>query len=626
MQEPSQTDSRPAARRNRRRFSAWVALPIGVAIVVAGGFGWQAFNARNATNPTSTVTVGRGTITVTVSGSGTIQPARSLTLPIQVAGTVTEILVDTGDPVQIGDPLVRIDPREYQLQLQQAEATLRSAEARLAEVQGEGATAIEIEQAKLTLRSAEIQLAKIEEGNSTAADLRSAQANLQSAQARLQALTDPALADLSSAETRVVQAEAQLQSTRDSTSATKSRAELSLQQAVSSLTQAQARYATAKQNWEYAQATGNDPIQPDQTSSSGGTTPNKLTDGEMQQYYDTFVQAEATLKSAEASVAQAQIAYDSARQQETLSVAQAEQTLRDARIQLEALRNPSPEALASARAAVTQAQAQLDNLRSGGTAKDLATAQIQVDQARLNLEQLTSAGSQADLAAAEASVAQAKTQLEQAKLDLERTTISAPFSGVIASVDLIEGANASSGSQAVTLVDPSALHIDVNLSEVDAAQVQVGQPVELSFDALEGTIIPGTVDQIAPIATVQQNVVTYLVRIAFQPGNAKLKLGMSATGEIQIEQRTDVLIAPSRAIQNQNGRSFVQVQTGVGLPAVQVEIETGLSSDGQVEITGCVETGNQCLKEGDTLIVAATTRTTTQSGQNRGGIPFGPGR
>ena len=77
----------------------------------------------------------------------------------------------------------------------------------------------------------------------------------------------------------------------------------------------------------------------------------------------------------------------------------------------------------------------------------------------------------------------------------------------------------------------------------------VGQPVTLTFDALPDAKITGTVATVAPVATTEQNVVTYAVQVAFDPGTTAVKVGMSATADIQVEQVTGALLVPSRAIQ-----------------------------------------------------------------------------
>jgi hypothetical protein len=53
---------------------------------------------------------------------------------------------------------------------------------------------------------------------------------------------------------------------------------------------------------------------------------------------------------------------------------------------------------------------------------------------------------------------------------------------------------------------------------------------------------------------------------------------------------------------------------------------TGLSANGQTEILSCVDTGGQCLQEGDTLVINATTTSTTQQRGGLGGFGGGGGQ
>ncbi len=193
----------------------------------------------------------------------------------------------------------------------------------------------------------------------------------------------------------------------------------------------------------------------------------------------------------------------------------------------------------------------------------------------------------------------------------------------------------SSGGAAITLIDRSKLHIDINLSETDAAKVQIGQPVALTFDALPNVTLQGKVATIAPAATVSQNVVTYPVQVEFDPGTTPVKVGMSATADIQIQQINNAILVPSRAVQTSGSSRSVTVLQGPQRVPVTVQVEVGATSNGQTEILSCVDTGAQCLRTGDLLSIPSTTTTTTTQGGNRGPggfggggvrIPFGGGR
>jgi HlyD family secretion protein len=624
----SRAGDRSGAARPARRRLRWLFIPL-ILLVVAGIVLWRLRISSTASTTTTTAMVSQGDLTISVTGSGTVAAARTVELPFQQQGTITSVDVKVGDQVTAGQTMAAIDAGDLQLQLQQAQADLKSAQAKLDQARHGSATPQDLASAQAALDSAKAQLTQTRSGSATKADIQSAQASLAAAQAKLDALKNPSTASLSAARTQLAQAQTNLQTQRDSLSQAKTSAYNQMQQSVNSLTQAQSKYATAKKNWDYIQATGADPTQPTRTDSKGETVKNKLSDTQRQQYYDTYVQAEAALRSAETAVAQAQLSYDTARQKEAAEVPLLEQQAADAQAQIDALLNPTASDLTQAQAQVTQARAALEKLMQGGTAAEITQAQGQVTQAQANLESLTAPAIEPDIAAAEASVIQAQANLATAERNLEQATLKAPFDGVVSAVAVQPGGIANSGTGAITLVDRSTLHIEVNLSETDAAKVQVGQPVTLTFDALPNVTLTGKVATIAPVATVNQNVVTYPVQVEFNPGDALVKVGMSATADIQLEQISDAILVPSRAVQTSGATKTVTLLQGADRTPVTVQVETGATSNGQIAITSCVETGAQCLRPGDIVSLSATTSSTsTQSGNrssNLGGPPpFGP--
>jgi HlyD family secretion protein len=626
----SGASDRSGATRFARRRLRWLFIPLILIIAAGAFFGLRSRSTTTAT--TSTATVSQGDLIISVTGSGAVAAARTVELPFQQQGTITAVDVRVGDNVTAGQTLATIDPADLQLQLQQAQADLKSAEAKLSQAQHGSATEQDLVSAQASLESAKAQLDQTRQGSATSADIQSAQAALAAAQAKLDALKNPSPAVLSAAKTQLAQAQTNAQTQRDNLSQAKTSAYNQMQQAVNSLTQAQSKYATAKKNWDYIQATGADPTTPTRTDSRGETVKNKLSDTQRQQYYDTYVQAEAALRSAETTVAQAQLSYDTARQQEAAEVPLLSQQTADAQAQLDALLNPTASDLRQAEASVVQARANLDKLRQGGTVAEVTQAQAQVTQAQSNLESLSAPASAPDLAAAEAGLIQAQTALATAQRNLEQATLKAPFDGVVSAVAVQEGGLASSGTAAITLVDRSKLHIEVNLSESDVAKVQLGQPVALTFDALPDVTIKGTVATIAPAATVEQNVVTYPVQVEFEPGETPVKVGMSATADIQLQQISDAILVPSRAVQTSGDTKTITLLQGPDQTPKTIQVETGVTNNGQTALISCVENGTQCLQPGDIVSVSASgttsSTTSTQSGNrgsNLGGPPpFGP--
>jgi HlyD family secretion protein len=82
-----------------------------------------------------TSTVERGDISVSVSATGTVNPVSQVTVGSQVSGTLDKVYVDFNDHVTAGQLLAKIDPRNYESALKQAQANLASAQASLTQAQ-----------------------------------------------------------------------------------------------------------------------------------------------------------------------------------------------------------------------------------------------------------------------------------------------------------------------------------------------------------------------------------------------------------------------------------------------------------------------------------------------------------
>jgi HlyD family secretion protein len=506
-------------------------------LLAAGAYYTFGRNTTSMAEPAGPATKAAAAIAEnTIISEGSVVPLQSAALSWATTGTVAELLVKEGDTVNQGAPLARLDTRSLELQVATAEVELQSAKARRDQALEGNAMPQQIAAAQAAVVNAEAQLAKVRSGNVTAADIASAEAGVRAAQARLDALRNPTPSAISSAELQVRQAEINLQQTRDSASATKTTAELSMRQAVETLTQAQSAYSTALQQWQHVQDTGTDPGSPTVTDAAGNESDNTLNDNQRQQYYDAFVQAEATMRSAEQAVAQAKVTFEDARQQEILAVQQAEAQLADARVQLAALRSPGRAAITQQQAALDQARAALQKLQEGGTESDVAIAQAEVDRAQANLEQLTAPATRTDQAILEAAVSQAEQQLKQAELALEQATLRAPIAGTIASLNLKVGEVPSPSQAAIVLADFDHWQIETSdLTELSVVQIKVGDPATIRFDALNGVTLPGTVERIGTVGTNKQGDITYTVVIVPTAWDARLRWNMSATVTIEPE-------------------------------------------------------------------------------------------
>ena len=405
---------------------------------------------------------------------GTVMPAQDADLSFGTQGIVARVLVKEGDQVQPGDLLAVLDTRALDQQVAQAEANLASARAGRVALD-EGPSEAQLQAAQAQVRQAEIGLAQAQ-------------------------VAQPQTVE--AARAAVAQAQASLQQTRDALSAQKTQAEQRMFQAAEAVVQAQAAYSQAYWNEEFVERTGANPNQPYATLPNGEQIPNDLADIQKLPYSTALKQAAAQLRSSEQALEAARIEFENARQAEITGIAQAEQQL-------------------------AQTQTNLNKLQLDGNSDQIAAAQVSVDQANANLRQLYASPRQSDLARAAASVQAATAALEGARVARASAELYAPFAGTIGQVNISPGAPSSpAAGPPIYLVDISALHVDVPVSDVLIGRVQLGQRATISADALPGRSFAGEVSYIAPSATVSGNVRTYTVRLAIADP-AGMRAGMS---------------------------------------------------------------------------------------------------
>jgi HlyD family secretion protein len=254
----------------------------------------------------------------------------------------------------------------------------------------------------------------------------------------------------------------------------------------------------------------------------------------------------------------------------------------------------------SAQAALQSAQAKLAQLQAGPTQTDLEAARSGVATAAATLASKSGSVRASDIALQQEAVHQAELAVRQAQLDLDNNTLVAPFDGIVASINGNPGESATSGTTGfMTLVDPSQVRIDVSVDETDVAKVAVGKSASLTFDALPGRPYRGSVIAVSPTGTLSQGVVSYPVSLSIDARNQVLPSGLTTSATITIDEKSDVLVVPLRAVRRQGREQTVDVMGEDGKPVTR-PIKTGVQSDQLIEIT-------DGLQEGDQVVVQSTT-------------------
>jgi len=214
----------------------------------------------------------------------------------------------------------------------------------------------------------------------------------------------------------------------------------------------------------------------------------------------------------------------------------------------------------------------------------ISAAQLQLDASELQLEAV-----ELQLAAAEQAIPEAEKQLQWA-------IITAPFAGTISSVDVDEGDTVLATQIIMQLIDLTSLELEAEVDEIDVAEVEPGQRVIIEVDALPTLQLEGEVVSISLLPEVEAGVVLYRVKIGFDVSpDLGLRVGMSATADIVIDERNNVLLVLSRAIQRDSqGNPMVEVMVDEQIE--ERAVVTGISDGFETEIIDGLNEGEVVLR------------------------------
>jgi HlyD family secretion protein len=191
-----------------------------------------------------------------------------------------------------------------------------------------------------------------------------------------------------------------------------------------------------------------------------------------------------------------------------------------------------------------------------------ATADAGLTQAQARVAQ---AKAQQDSAAKH--VAQARANLTRVTDVLQKTTYSAPYNGVVTNLPVREGESVvigiqnALGSTLMTIADMSVITAEVKVDETDIVNVRLGQPAEITIDAIPKKTFHGTVSEIGDNAIVRSSGVStsqsttaseeakdFKVVVTLTDPPADLRPGLSTTAKITTAKRSNVLSVPIQAL------------------------------------------------------------------------------
>jgi RND family efflux transporter MFP subunit len=361
------------------------------------------------------------------------------------------------------------------------------------------------------------------------------------------------------------------------------------------------------------------------------------------------IQTKTDIERERAALAVAEAALQQVEQSAQLQIATAEAGVRQAQAnadysaanltRLEELFKKGYVAASDVDNARAQAKVNAAQLASARENLNLVKAKVNADlpSARAQLKQ-----AEAALAAALAGSAQPKIKREQveeareavrqsaaalaySRAQLAKAFIRTPISGTVIQLAQQEGETIAAGLSAPTLIivaNLDRLQVDAFVDETDIGRVRLGQRAEVTVDAYPNRKFEGTVVKIASGATMQQNVVTYDVTVLLSNPGHLLKPDMTATVNITVARKRNVLAVPVDAVKPTAKGATVTVMSAEKKGRLQfspVMVRTGISDGDRTEILSG-------LREGDTVVLSGQVPgMTAQQFSPRFRGPFGIG-
>jgi HlyD family secretion protein len=279
-----------------------------------------------------------------------------------------------------------------------------------------------------------------------------------------------------------------------------------------------------------------------------------------------------------------------------------------------------------------------------------AEAQVAADQSQIEAAKQTVLSAKAEISVVQAQLGSAQDQerqsqasLAQAKINLDRTRITAPVDGVVIARRMDVGQTVAASFAAPTIFeiaqDLTKMQLDTNVDESDIGTIAANQDATFTVDAYPGTTFHGQVTNVRKAPISAANVVTYDVVISVSNADLKLFPGMTANARILTAKLDNALKVPN-AVLRSHPTAAMLTQLGLAAPAgnkpqvyvvrggtLQAAAVTFGLSDGRYT---AVTSGG--LKEGDMVVARFTTAGSTPAasapaapGGGGGGGRRGPG-
>jgi HlyD family secretion protein len=218
---------------------------------------------------------------------------------------------------------------------------------------------------------------------------------------------------------------------------------------------------------------------------------------------------------------------------------------------------------------------------------------------------------------AEENLAAARADLVNEKSNAAERRVVSSINGTVNAVNIKNGDDlgklSSGNARLVPIIigDLGTLKAQVQVNEVDIANVAIGQKVTMKLDALGSDFeTTGVVEKMDSLGTLSSGVVTYNVTIDFDSLDSRIRPEMSVSASIITDVKKNVLMVPSSAVKSQNGGTYVEVLSGT-VPE-QKNVVVGSSNSTQTEILSGIDEKSKVV----TQTISSSSINTSSSGNS----------
>lgn len=193
-------------------------------------------------------------------------------------------------------------------------------------------------------------------------------------------------------------------------------------------------------------------------------------------------------------------------------------------------------------------------------------------------------------------VEQLTSNIARINVDIDRSTIRAPFAGVIAAERTEVGQWLNVGATVVEILSVTELEVRVEVPERYFRSLRPGIEATVTLESVPGTTIPGRIQAILPAADPQAR--TFPVKVSIPNHNGRIGVGMLAQVSFPVAQSVQATIVPKDALVRRGPQEFVYLMNGDGTVR-PVPVERGQAVGSWVEVRGPVQAGQQVVTRGN---------------------------